>query len=354
MYVSHQPERAEKDCLNCGAQVHGRFCHQCGQENIVTKQSAGSLILHFIYDIFHFDGKFFDTLRYLLFRPGRVAREYISGRRVRYLDPIRMYLFTSALFFLIFFAFKSIDVNDDPSSGSLSRRHRFELASEISSRPMDSFHKRVLRGLLDTSMVVYLDDPKRPQDTVLQFRGQPYTVEISFDSSQIKLLKRFPKDTWLHRFARARISRLDDRLRDSDKSTQAALLEGVFHRLPYLLFVSLPFFALLLKLLYIRRKQFFYADHIVFTLYHYIFNFILLLLVIGSVGLAERTGWDIFDWLTAALFITGLVYLYKGMRNFYGQGRWRTLLKFLALNFLGFWVILLLFLIFVVISAIQI
>ncbi|MGV3656323.1 MAG: DUF3667 domain-containing protein [Chitinophagaceae bacterium] len=56
-----------------------------------------------MYDIFHFDGKFFDTLKYLFFWPGGVAKEYVKGRRNRYLDPIRMYLFTSAVFFLIFF-----------------------------------------------------------------------------------------------------------------------------------------------------------------------------------------------------------------------------------------------------------
>lgn len=320
----------------------------------MTHQSAGALILHFIYDIFHFDGKFFDTLRYLLFRPGRVAREYISGRRASYLDPIRMYLFTSAIFFLIFFTFKKVEVDDDPSSGSLGRGNRYALASEISSRPMDSFGKRVLTGLLDTTMIVFLDEPKRPTDSVVMFRGRPYTVEISFDSSEINLMKRFPKDTWLHRFARARIRRIDDRMRNSDQSTQAAIFDGVFHRLPYLLFVSLPFFALLLKLLYIRRKQFVYANHVVFTLYHYIFNFILLLLVLGSVALYERTHLGVFNWITMGLFLTGLLYLYKGMRNFYEQSRGRTVLKFIALNVLGGILIILLFLIFVIISAIQI
>ncbi|RYZ28031.1 MAG: DUF3667 domain-containing protein [Chitinophagaceae bacterium] len=78
-YVSHQPERKEKNCLNCGATVAGRYCQACGQENIVHKQSAWGLITHFVYDIFHFDGKFFDTLKRLLFKPGLVPKEYIAG-----------------------------------------------------------------------------------------------------------------------------------------------------------------------------------------------------------------------------------------------------------------------------------
>ena len=103
--MSHLPERKEKICLNCGAALHGRFCHYCGQENIEPKDSFWHLVTHFVYDIIHFDGKFFSTLKYLLFRPGFLSHEYLRGRRADYLHPIRMYVFTSAFFFLIFFSF---------------------------------------------------------------------------------------------------------------------------------------------------------------------------------------------------------------------------------------------------------
>lgn len=102
--MSHQPERKEKDCLNCGTIVLGRYCQNCGQENIVTHQNFWSLSKHFIYDIFHFDGKFFDTLKLLLFRSGFVATEYVEEKRVKYLDTIRIYLFTLALFVLVIFS----------------------------------------------------------------------------------------------------------------------------------------------------------------------------------------------------------------------------------------------------------
>src|SRR5687768_17786211 len=102
--MSHLTERKEKNCLNCNAIVQGRYCQVCGQENIVPQESFRHLVLHFIYDITHFDGKFFETLKYLIFKPGLISKEYIAGRRTRYLNPIRMYVFTSAIFFLIFFA----------------------------------------------------------------------------------------------------------------------------------------------------------------------------------------------------------------------------------------------------------
>ena len=105
--MSHLKERKEKICLNCGAEVQGRYCGVCGQENIEPKESAWHLVTHFFNDITHFDGKFFSTVKYLLLKPGFLTAEYVRGRRARYLHPIRMYVFTSAFFFLIYFSFIS-------------------------------------------------------------------------------------------------------------------------------------------------------------------------------------------------------------------------------------------------------
>ena len=102
--MSHRPERKEKNCLNCGTTVHGKYCHVCGQENAEPKETFWGMVTHFFNDITHFDGKFFTTLKDLLFRPGFLSAEYVKGRRMSYLNPVRMYVFTSAIFFLIFFS----------------------------------------------------------------------------------------------------------------------------------------------------------------------------------------------------------------------------------------------------------
>ncbi|NOT90432.1 DUF3667 domain-containing protein [Ferruginibacter sp.] len=107
--MSHLKERKEKNCLNCNAQVQGKYCHICGQENIEPKESAWHLVSHFFQDITHFDGKFFSSLKLLIFKPGFLSREYMMGRRASYLNPIRFYVFTSALFFLIFFSLYHFD-----------------------------------------------------------------------------------------------------------------------------------------------------------------------------------------------------------------------------------------------------
>jgi Protein of unknown function (DUF3667) len=104
--VSHLKERKEKNCLNCQSEVVGRFCHKCGQENLEPKETVWHLVQHFFNDITHFDGKFFETVKYLLRRPGFLSLEYMRGRRMAYLNPIRMYVFTSAIFFIILFSMK--------------------------------------------------------------------------------------------------------------------------------------------------------------------------------------------------------------------------------------------------------
>jgi hypothetical protein len=104
--VSHLKERKEKNCLNCQAEVVGRYCHQCGQENLEPKETVWHLVQHFFNDITHFDGKFFATVKYLLRKPGFLSLEYMRGRRMSYLNPIRMYVFTSAIFFIILFSMK--------------------------------------------------------------------------------------------------------------------------------------------------------------------------------------------------------------------------------------------------------
>ena len=102
--MSHLHERKEKICLNCKAELIDRYCHHCGQENVEPKETVWHLIQHFFNDITHFDGKFFSSVGYLLRKPGFLSKEYMLGRRASYLNPIRMYVFSSAIFFLLLFS----------------------------------------------------------------------------------------------------------------------------------------------------------------------------------------------------------------------------------------------------------
>ncbi len=105
--MSHIPQRKEKDCLNCGTIVQGKYCQNCGQENVVPHETFWHMVKHFLYDITHFDSKFFGSMKMLLFKPGFLPAEYVKGKRASYLNPVKKYVFTSAVFFLLFFSFFS-------------------------------------------------------------------------------------------------------------------------------------------------------------------------------------------------------------------------------------------------------
>ena len=358
--MSHQPERKDKDCLNCGATVQGRYCHICGQENIVTHQNIWGLTRHFVYDIFHFDGKFFDTLVNMFAHPGSVAREYVGGKRMKYLDPIRMYLFTSAVFFFYFFTFQKREPvvlsNKMPLTKAERLREIKDLQKDLAGNTSDSADLRKIALLADTAghPVVTTSDLFALDSSTFTVIGigKEYKTVERYDSVQ-KSLPPKRRDGWIKRKFVRRGLEVNTKYRGDENGAMKAFSEGFLHRLPYLLFFSLPFFALFLKLLYVRRKQFFYSDHAVFTLYHYILSFIVLLLVAFLYDLQEWLHWEIEGWIVLAFFLVWWFYLYKSMRHFYGQARGKTLTKFLLLNVLGFFLIMLLFLIFVFLSIFQ-
>lgn len=355
--MSHQQLRKENNCLNCGAIVNDRFCSICGQENIETKQNFWSLFTHFIYDVFHFDGKFFDTLKFLLFKPGFVPLEYTKGKRQNYLDPIRMYLFTSALFFLVFFSVadpgEAINIS---SQQQLSRIERYNFATsankQLSRHPSDSLLRKQIDLVLDSSYSIYLlkDSIGTITDTTFPviYHGQSYLFRAKKERSTFT-----SSSGWLGKKAVEKWQRYKEKYGDDQNAIVKELIRSFLHKMPYILFVSLPFFALLLKLLYLRRKNFYYSDHAVFTLYHYIFSFLILLLFFIINKIETLTGWSFLSTIDILLFLCGGIYLLIAMKRFYQQSWKKTIGKFVILNLFGFLIFCLLMFVFIIFSFIQ-
>src|SRR5688572_22438281 len=96
------PPHDQENCLNCAEPAQGKFCSNCGQEVHQHKYNFWGMVKHFVFDLLHFEGKFFLTLKLLLLKPGRPAIDYVSGKKASYFDPVKMYLFISAFTFFIF------------------------------------------------------------------------------------------------------------------------------------------------------------------------------------------------------------------------------------------------------------
>jgi hypothetical protein len=337
--------------------VAGRYCQNCGQENIETRESFWSLMKDFVFDIIHFDGNFFHTLKYLFSRPGYVARQYAEGKRASFLHPIRMYLFTSAVFFLVFFSVNETRFFKDHTNDLLTNKERKEIASDLQDdlqhNASDSFRLKKIALLNDTSKPITQRDLTLLTPNRLTFgKERSYGSLHEYDSVQNALPKN-ERDGWFSRRMELKKIEIDNKYKNRPNEISSSLGEAFLHKLPYLLFLSLPFFALILKLLFVRRKNFYYSDHATFTLYHYVFSFILLLLVYGVDSLKSLLGWGWMSYLITALLLCWPIYLFLEMRTFYLQSVGKTLVKFLLLNFLGVLVLLLLFVLFMIISILQ-
>jgi hypothetical protein len=344
--VSHLLERTEKDCLNCGTTVYGRYCHVCGQENIEPKESAWHLITHFFNDFTHFDGKFFSTLKDLLFKPGFLPKEYMRGRRAAYLNPIRMYIFTSFIFFLIFFS--TFQINE----GSIDSPRVFngktvEQINNLNEKDFEDFTKEINGKPM--TRAGFQDSIKHLGG--LHFTDNNYKSKAEYDS----LLKSgVKKHNWFERKIIYKEIELNEKNKNDESQIMPTLIESLVHHFPQMLFISLPFMALFLKLLYIRNKNFYYVSHAIFVLHLYIFFFIALLLSVGISGLRGFTSWSWLNYINGAISIIVFFYLYKAMRNFYQQRRKKTIFKYFLFLFFFLFLTVLLFLIFFFISFFQV
>lgn len=88
-------------CLNCGATVTGAYCSNCGQKAHLHR-SVLHAVEEFLHGITHFDSKLWATLPLLFFRPGKLTREYVHGKRARYVAPVALFLLTVFSMFLLF------------------------------------------------------------------------------------------------------------------------------------------------------------------------------------------------------------------------------------------------------------
>src|SRR6266852_7692939 len=118
-------------CENCGAQLTGRYCAQCGQAAVDYRRSFRHVIVDVLDSFLNWDSKFFATLGLLITRPWRLTNEFLAGKRVRYVHPLRLYLLASILFFFVVnYWAKAIP------QAKLSDRDRAEIQAELKNEDL--------------------------------------------------------------------------------------------------------------------------------------------------------------------------------------------------------------------------
>lgn len=344
------------ECLNCGQPLNGseNFCSYCGQKNTTAKLSFSVFLNSFFSGFFSYDSRFWQTLLPLMFKPGIVSKQYIEGKRERFVNPFQLYLHVSIIFFLIFGISEnyinsennnqlpvkiendSIVVTNEPSVDSVFTTIRNEVAKNI---PNDTISLKNLEKF-DQIVGVVQKEATKPHSIKIDTAGNKtvigrivnfqklYTLNPNLSAKKALDTLNLQPSFW-NTFYYEQVIKTNKNIDKIREDGGRDFLDKLLSYIPISLFVFLPLFGLFLKLIYIRKK-FNFMEHLVFVfnLQTIFFIFYLLFYLAGKLFKIE-------DFL-GIFFLIFLIYLYKALRNFYQQKRGPTIFNFILLNIFYF------------------
>lgn len=294
-------------CLNCGhaLDISDQFCSYCGQKNSSKTLDLKQLMTEFFSGLIAYDSRLRKTIRALVSSPGKLSLEYIQGKRISYVNPFRFFISTAIVFFLIV---SWINRNEFDKIKILSTEQNEESKKILNNElNLDSNSESIDKNfdLGENSVISKID-------TYIKTSPEPTYIEaleiLGLEESLINML-RFDFILGYNRIV----------------ENPAGFINFLLPKFPFFLFFFIPLFSLFNTIFYIRKK-------IPYT-HHLIFNYnqqtVFLILLFLAVILDFVSFWI---WLLIYAF-----YLYKSMRSFYGQGRFKTIGKqILIMNF--YWI----------------
>jgi len=319
------------DCLNCGTRLSGQYCGTCGQRSVSRLISIWQLLAEAFGDLFELDSRLWRTLRPLLIRPGQLTRDYLLGRRARYMPPFRMYLVLSVIFFVVAF----FDPRDD--LGLLFEPEPAPTPEEEAARNSAAEQKRqeILDELASGGIILEETVPAERLDEVhaeLDDDDESFQLDMTDPEAQCNIdsagIADWP-DWFKRRLTPARLEAVCKRVLADNGST---FLDLLIDNIPVALIVLMPLMALMLKILYPLSRRYF-VEHLLFVVHFHAFFFLILTLQIlfsrTMAMLSVPQGASGLVIVAAALYIP--VYLYKALRRVYAQRHIFTIIKYIAL-----------------------
>jgi hypothetical protein len=305
------------NCHNCGAAVDYHYCAVCGQETKLHVPSASEFIHEFIGHYVALEGRLWKTLAYLLFRPGFLTAEYIAGRRVRYVEPLRIYLTFSILFFAVLkFAGPPVadyDLVTPPVPKTAKQLQK--QAEKDAERQAAKAEREVDRAEKQTDQQAVKNAVDEARSEINKAAGKPALQVEGADGFNQAVANLSPA--------------LGDKLNSFTGLPRVernkVLVNAFYAYVPYAMFCLMPLFAFYMKVLYLGSGRR-YGEHLLFALHTNAFAFAM----IGTLILVSFLDWGV---LTFALLLWLIFYLPKAMRRVYGGGRLMTGLRWIVLVF---------------------
>ncbi|MEO6227082.1 MAG: DUF3667 domain-containing protein [Thermomonas sp.] len=348
-----------ENCRNCGTPLLGPHCYRCGQPVSGLVRPLGNLFGDVLDNVFNIDTRIVRTLGPLLAKPGFLTSEYFSGRQVRYVTPVRLFFFLCIFAFFVGSMTMSNDdvviqgdLDNNPIASATTEAQVIKLRDAellkvegarkaLPAGPGKSGMEVGLRGaervasgtanarIKQLRAAAAKGEPVPPtMDEQLSFGDQPWDPKSN--PVHIPGAPVFA-DTWFN----DKIARAKSNLRRM-KTDPASYKDAFLGAIPTALFVLVPLFALLLKVLYLFKRRL-YMEHLVVALHSHAFMSLELLLIFAMLGLQHLVPTGSFLANAAGLMMGLLIawiplYLLLMQKRVYAQGWAMTLLKFFVLG----------------------
>ena len=338
------PPNESPVCLNCGTRLRGQYCGSCGQRSRNRLISIWQLLREAFGDLLELDSRLWRTLLPLLIRPGQLTRDYLEGRRARYMPPFRTYLVLSVIFFVVAFFNPREDLKllfdpePEPSAEEIAalEEEKKTVAAENEEqvdRAMQRLNELEADGIISEEFIAEIVDDDDENDITIALGGDD---EGFFDNCEDATIS---DEGDLPEWVKKRFT--DERVQEICEKNKARGVDNfgdaIIENVPVALIVLLPLMAMVLKVLYPLSRRYFVEHLLFFVHFHAFFFLILILQIIFSriVGLLGPEDGAVDSIGTLILVIASFyvpVYLYKAMRHVYGQGHLITIPKYLILT----------------------
>lgn len=339
-----------ENCANCETPLSGHYCSNCGQEAVLHHASTREFLHEFVGHYVALEGKLWGSLARLLFRPGMLTNEYIRGRRVRFVQPLRLYLSFSLLFFaLLKFGGHGLDNGEDEHDEATSAQTAMVEQTVKQVGKLDKLTPRD-PAEADGAAAAEAAIAEMEKDQGAESRARDKAARVAARIAAREAAKEAAKpapaspasvsepgehassaqskandevDQWLDEKGWQTLRHKWQGLQGMSREQQkAALQAGFYHYAPYAIFCLMPVFALFLKILYMGSGRRF-GEHVLFALHTNAFAFLIFsLMLVIRVGVVDFALWC---WL--------LGYLPWAMRRVYHSSRAGTLLRWSVLMF---------------------
>ena len=330
-------------CRNCEASLAlpaANFCPSCGQDTLNHPPTFWEFVHEFITHYVALEGKLWKTLWLLFLKPAELTREYRAGRKQRYISPLRLYITASFLFFLVVkiaglgsaINFSpddakagkpliSVTVSDDPAAKSNSAarknkqdssaannsaaKHEEDAADRNADNDIDKMVKGIVAEAAETAKQGAAAGAKAAKENAAKSPG-----DDSINVADINCATGEKLCQWLKDHLQAKYKG------KTQTQVLAMLRDGAIANIPYAMFMMLPLFALLTKLLYIHRG-YYYGEHVVYALHIHAFTFFVMLL---SALLP--------DWMAVTVLVAAAIYYLVALQRFFGGNWFLTFIRY--------------------------